>query len=114
MSSQICHCPHCTHCKALRAEETRKRLAEERQQRESEELQRRHEEYVKNKEQGKVYGNEYHRYTPEDVMKITDIEFLISLSFNFWPKAQPADDYQWIFYNSMKKAIDDRLLELMD
>ena len=114
MSSQLCHCPHCERCKAVRAEETKKRLAEERRRRESEELQQRHEEYVKNKEQGKIYGDEYYRYMPEDVKNIRDIDFLISLSFNFWPKAQPANEYEWIFYNTMKKAIDDRLLELLD
>ena len=114
MASQLCHCPHCTHCKTLRAEESRKRMEEEERQREREERQRQHEEYLKNKEQGKIYGNAYHRYMPKDVKKIIDIDFLLSLSENFWQRAQPVDDYEWMVYNSMKKAIDDRLCEILD
>ena len=114
MSSELCHCPHCSHCKALRAEESKKRLEEERKQRERQELQRQHEEYLKNKEQGKIYGEAYHRYRPEDVKNIIDLGFLLALSDNFWRRAQPVDDYEWRFYNSMKKAIDDRLCEILD
>ena len=114
MSDQLCHCPHCTHCKELREEESKKRLEEERRQREREELQRRHEEYLKNQEQGKIYGDEYYRYRPEDVKNIIDVDFLLSLSDNFWRRAQPVDDYEWLFYNSMNAAIYDRLHELLD
>ena len=113
MSNQLCHCPHCTHCKELRAEESKKRLEEERRQRKSEELQRRHEEYLRNQEQGKIYGDAYCRYKPKDVKNIIDVNFLLTLSDNFWRRAQPTDDYEWEFYNSMKAAIDDRLLELL-
>ena len=75
MSNQLCHCPHCTHCKDLRAEESKKRLEEERRQRKSEELQRRHEEYLRNQEQGKIYGDAYCRYKPKDVKNIIDVNF---------------------------------------
>ena len=88
-------------------------MAEEERQREREERKRQHEEYLLNKEQGQIYGNSYHRYMPEDVKHILDIDFLLSLSNNFWKRAQPVDDYEWSFYNSMNKAIEDRLNEII-
>ena len=114
MATSLCHCPHCTHCKTLRAEEMCDRMEEEERERQREERKRQHDEYLRNKEQGKIYGHSYHRYMPEDVKNIIDIGFLLSLSDNFWQRAQPMDDNEWSFYHSMKKAIEDRMNEILD
>ena len=62
--------------------------------------------------EGKIYGEEFHRYTIEDIEKISDTTFLYDMFHAVTPKAQPMNSDEWDILNELLDAITKRIRQL--
>ena len=62
--------------------------------------------------QGKIYGEDYHRYSLEDIVKITDLNFLVDMYYAVTPSGQPTNSDDWDRLTNLLDAINRRIREL--
>lgn len=76
------------------------------------EEKRQAEQDAKDVREGKIYLNDYGRYTKDDVKNICDIAFLTSLACAITPAGQPADEWEYQQLWDMWNCIHVRISEL--
>jgi len=62
--------------------------------------------------EGKKYGRDFYKYSPEDVKDITDVAFLRELRFGVTPAGQPTNEFEWESLHSFHNVINKRIDEL--
>lgn len=95
MAANFCHC--CAHCQALKEiEESAEKRRGDFEEEVEKKRQRMEDELAAEKkrvtEEGVIYGDRYECYGPEDILKITNVNFLRKLSRNIFPSGQPPQE----------------------
>jgi len=110
-------CPRCAHCQDLKEIEE---AAEKRKQEFDEEVENRRkklEEELKAEKrriaEGVIYGNRYDAYSVEEIMKISNLDFLYEMSLKMCPSAQPPSKEEFDELIARCKAVETRLNDVL-
>ena len=69
-------------------------------------------ENAKNMSEGKIYGNDYHRYTKSDIKNISDVDFLRTMFFKVLPSGQPKTNWEYEEMCDIENCITARMNDL--
>lgn len=111
-------CSYCRHCKAIKeideaAERRRHQFEEEVNERRLQMEEELEAEKRRLMEEGVIYGDQYEAYSVEEIMKITNLDFLYKMSQNMCPSAQPPTEEEFHELAQRCKAVDTRLNYLL-